>query len=423
MYYLNCLNFLPTYNVFKWLNEPSYVWKIVFLCCLANFINAADRVIMPIVIIPISNHFGWNLHQYGLVLSSFSVGYLGSMIIGERAARRYGGGLILIFAIAFWSLSSLLTPFFAHSIRSLITVRILLGLREGIGLPTVFHIFSYVVPVEERSRSFSYMVTFGAVGQTVATLVCPHLIWSHSFFIFGFIGLVWICFWIPVFNVVKRAESRIELPVQQAEPSKPSLRWTEFVSHWPLWAIYIAHFSMNWSNYIVMLWLPTYLVRYLGATEYAIMLTAIPYICNCIGSVIAGRLANYLTKRQFSVLTVRRLMSSIGLLGPGVVLFLFSLSSSVTSAIVLISVSMTFSAFNSAGHLCNHVEVAPNHAGTTFIISNILATIPGIVCGPLTAELVITSGGRWFPVFILAGFINVVGAVVYISQSSTTQVL
>lgn len=41
----------------------------------------------------------------------------------------------------------------------------------------------------------------------------------------------------------------------------------------------------------------------------------------------------------------------------------------------LISVSMTFSAFNSAGHLCNHVEVAPNHAGTTFIISNILVSI------------------------------------------------
>ncbi|KAH8865947.1 Sodium-dependent phosphate transport protein 1 [Schistosoma japonicum] len=89
----------------------------------------------------------------------------------------------------------------------------------------------------------------------------------------------------------------------------------------------------------------------------------------------------------------------------------------------LISLSMTFSAFNSAGHLCNHVEVAPNHAGTTFIISNILATIPGIVCGPLTAELVITSGGRWFPIFILASFINVIGAVVYISQSSTMQVL
>ncbi|KAK4476003.1 hypothetical protein MN116_001237 [Schistosoma mekongi] len=423
MYYLNCFNVLPVYNVFKWLDEPNYVWRIVFFCCLANFINSADRVIMPIVIIPISNHFGWNLHQYGLVLSSFSVGYLGSMIIGGSAARRYGGGLILSFAVAFWSFSSLVTPFLAHSINSLVILRILLGLREGIALPTIFHIFSYVVPIEERNRAVSYLVTFGAIGQTVATLICPRLVWSHSFFIFGLIGLVWICFWIPVLNVIKKAETRDELPSQQSQAFKSILPWTEFILHWPLWAIYIAHFSMNWSNYIVMLWLPTYLVRYLGATEYAIMLTAIPYVCNCIGSVITGRLANCLIKRQITVLTVRRLMSCIGLLGPGVVLFLFSLSSSITSALVLISLSMTFSAFNSAGHLCNHAEVAPNHACTTFIISNILATIPGIVCGPLTAELVITSGGRWFPVFILAGFINVIGAVVYISQSSTMQVL
>ncbi|CAH8870353.1 unnamed protein product [Trichobilharzia szidati] len=422
MDYLNCLNFLPTYNVFKWINEPSCVWRIVFLCCLANFINSADRVIIPIVIIPMANRFGWNLHQYGWILSSFSVGYLVSMVIGGSAAKRYGGSLILSFAVLFWSLSSIATPFFAHSIYLLAAFRILLGLREGIGLPTIFHIFSYVVPVEERSWALGYLVAFGALGQTVATLVCPHLVWSNSFYIFGFIGLVWICLWIPVFNVIKKAELRDEFPTQQSQPFKTS-HWTEFVSHWPLWAIYIAHFSMNWSNYIVMLWLPTYLVRYLGADEYSVMLTAIPYVCNCLGSVIAGRVANILIKRQFSVLSVRRVMSGIGLLGPGVVLFLFSLTSSITTAVILISLSMTFSAFNSAGHLSNHVEVAPNHAGRTFTISNFLATIPGILCGPLTAELVITSGGRWFPVFILAGFINVVGGVVYISQSSTIQVL
>ncbi|KAH8865941.1 putative anion transporter 3, chloroplastic [Schistosoma japonicum] len=217
MYYLNCFNVLPMCNVFKWLDEPNYVRRIVFLCCLANFFNAADRVIMPIVIIPISNHFGWNLHQYGLVLSSFSVGYLGSMIIGGSAARRYGGGLILSFAVAFWSFSSLVTPFLAHSINSLVILRILLGLREGIALPTIFHIFSYVVPIEERNRAVGYMVTFGAIGQTVATLICPRLVWSHSFFIFGLIGLVWICFWIPVFNVIKKAETRDELSGQQSQ--------------------------------------------------------------------------------------------------------------------------------------------------------------------------------------------------------------
>ena len=51
------------------------------------------------------------------------------------------------------------------------------------------------------------------------------------------------------------------------------------------------------------------------------------------------------------------------------------------------------------------------------------ATIPGILCGPLTAELVTTSHGRWFPVFVLAAGVNFTGAVIYYSQSSAAQVL
>lgn len=56
-------------------------------------------------------------------------------------------------------------------------------------------------------------------------------------------------------------------------------------------------------------------------------------------------------------------------------------------------------------------------------ICMVQATIPGILCGPLTAELVTTSHGRWFPVFVLAGGVNFTAAVIYISQSSAAQVL
>jgi len=61
-----------------------------------------------------------------------------------------------------------------------------------------------------------------------------------------------------------------------------SPRWTEFISHWPLWSIYVAHFCMNWSNYIIMQWLPTYMARNLGANTHDIMFTAIPYLLNSL---------------------------------------------------------------------------------------------------------------------------------------------
>ena len=51
---------------------------VVALCSAANFINAADRVIMPTAIIQMSEQFKWTLHGQGWILSSFSVGYMAS---------------------------------------------------------------------------------------------------------------------------------------------------------------------------------------------------------------------------------------------------------------------------------------------------------------------------------------------------------
>lgn len=61
--------------------------------------------------------------------------------------------------------------------------------------------------------------------------------------------------------------------------------WVEFFRHWSLWAVYIAQFSMNWSNYIIMQWLPTYLSRNLGANKESISFTAAPYVINSLVGV------------------------------------------------------------------------------------------------------------------------------------------
>jgi len=52
----------------------------IALCSLANFINAADRVIMPIAIIQMSAQFQWDLHGQGWILSAFSIGYICTMV-------------------------------------------------------------------------------------------------------------------------------------------------------------------------------------------------------------------------------------------------------------------------------------------------------------------------------------------------------
>lgn len=39
-----------------------------------------------------------------------------------------------------------------------------------------------------------------------------------------------------------------------------------------------------------------------------------------------------------------------------------------------VSISMGLCACNSAGHLSNHADIAPNHAGVTFAVSNTIVS-------------------------------------------------
>lgn len=152
------------------------------------------------------------------------------------------------------------------------------------GLPTIFTIFGETVPAEERSSAFGYLIAAGTIGQTLAALLCPHLYWELSFYLFGSLGIVWVIVWIVVYNEVETIQQD-QLPLICNRLRSKQIHLTEFFCHWPLWAIYIAHFAMNWSNYIIMQWLPTYLARYLGANKESISLTAVPYIINSLSGV------------------------------------------------------------------------------------------------------------------------------------------
>ncbi|CAB3376161.1 Hypothetical predicted protein [Cloeon dipterum] len=396
-------------------------FRLVLLCSVANFINAADRVIMPIAIIQMTDEFNWSLHTQGWILSAFSVGYLTSQLAGAFMFGGYGGKTLLIFSVLLWSFSTILTPLVASSsIAGLVFFRIVLGIGEGLGLPTMYHLLAVSVPEEERSRAFGYLVAAGSVGQTFASVLCPHLYWPTSFYIFGLMGFAWVVLWMCS---MANLQTNLHIPLFRDQQKQQTYSGWALLSHWALWSIYLAHFAMNWTSYIVMQWLPTYLLRSLGAGKENISFTAVPYIFNSILAIVAGHFADKLVSKGWSLLKVRRLMTNIGLVGPAFFLMAFCAVNNLAAAVVLVSISMGLCAFNSAGHLSNHADVAPEHAGATFALSNTLATIPGILCGPLTAELVTASRGRWLPVYVLAAVINFTSAIIYQSQSFASPVL
>jgi len=446
---------------------------LILLCAVANFINAADRILMSIAIVPISKEFKIGLHAQGWIHSAFPFGYISSQLIGGKAAQRYGGKRVLSLAVFLWSLSTLVTPACTRYPKVLICMRVLLGFGEGLGLPTIFHVLGRDVPSQERSRAFGYLVALGSLGQMLASLICPHLYWANNFYLLGFAGFLWLPFWaycyeekktttmttkdygLPTTTTTKTTmaagdeeEEREGLLFDAGEVTmqRSSAKYgasggrcwrrvfggvkslcdagCRYFTCGALWAIYLAHFAMNWSNYILMNWLPTYLTQQFDVDVKSISYIALPYLANSAMNIVSGHYADSLvSRRTTSLLSVRRLMTSVGLFGPAVALLFFCAVSSFPLALFFVTCSMGLCAFNSAGHLANHADIAPQHAGITFAISNTIATIPGILCGPFTAELVSQSGNRWFPVFVLASFINAVGAIIYLVHSQARQLI
>lgn len=195
----------------------------------------------------------------------------------------------------------------------LLLCRITLGFAEGLGLPMMFQIFAKNVPVHQRSRAFSYLISAGTVGQTFAAILTPHFYWPVMFYSFGSIGLVWCLFWTRFYYrsafdgqilPTKITDGSLDgsdtetLFVQNNKNGKAVQEpWIQYWQRWPLWAIYIAHFAMNWSSYIIMIWLPYYLHKYLQADEKSLSLTALPYVMNSIAGIckFALFLCPYLT--------------------------------------------------------------------------------------------------------------------------------
>lgn len=235
-------------------------------------------------------------------------------------------------------------------------------------------------------------------------------------------GFLWVFSWILSYNQLRIISSDDEYVLTPSNLTGGK-NWKDYFKYPELWAIYIAHFAMSWTTNIITVWLPYYLSKNLGVKSTALSITAVPYVINSLFSIVAGHLADSLISKNWKVLSVRRLMTSIGLIGPSIFMLIFMTVQSLQMAIIMISICMALLAFNSCGHFANHLDIAPTFSAITFGISNTIATTSAIICGPLTAELVVNSGGRWSPVFLIAAAVNSVGAIIYISHSKSNQIL
>ncbi|KAI3732351.1 hypothetical protein L1987_63555 [Smallanthus sonchifolius] len=397
---------------------PERLKVVALMACVMCLCNA-DRVVMSVAIVPLAAKHGWSSSFLGIVQSSFLWGYIFSSVIGGALVDKYGGKRVIAWGVSLWSLATLITPWAAnHSTMSLLAVRAFFGLAEGVAMPSMNIILSRWFPCDERATAVGLSMGGFHLGNVVGLVLTPIVMSSMGlsgpFFLFSSIGLLWLTTWTrEVTNDPQesRSISSSELRLIQAGKSNaPPLKKGELpplrllLSKMPTWAIIFANITNNWGYFVLLSWMPVYFKTVFNVNlKQAAWFSAVPWGTMAFSGYVAGSASDYLLKEGYSVTFVRKVMQSIGFIGPGLALLCLNYAKSPTVASVIITVALSFSSFSQAGFLLNMQDIAPQYAGFLHGISNSAGTLAAIIStigtgyfvqwlGSFQAFLTVTAG-------------------------------
>ncbi len=401
-------------------------FHVVMLTFFAVFICYIDRVNISVAIIPMAEDLDWNLQTQGLVLSSFAMGYITLQIIGGRLADRYGGKIVLGIGVLAWSFFTMITPpAAAFGLTILLITRILMGMGEAVTFPSFYSMYSKWIPLAERARAVGLANSAIPVGTAFALLVTPIVVqtwgWEWAFYLFGATGFIWWIFWQRMVTATPQEHPSISAEelahiesgmVGSSDAESP--HWTVFLRHRAVWAIAMAHFCNNWSLYVLLSWMPTFVNKGLGVDFASVgFITMIPHIASFICLNLAGNIADRMISSGMAVIKVRKIMMTIGFGGIACSLAVVGYVESVWLAIGIMTTGSALGAAVTGGFSVNHMDIAPRHAGTLMGITNTAGTLPGIIAVYISG-MILEATGSWALVFQTASVITLIGLVFFL---------
>ncbi|KAF9614147.1 hypothetical protein IFM89_015466 [Coptis chinensis] len=408
----------------SWQEKFPKRWVIVLLCFSAFLLCNMDRVNMSIAILPMSAEYNWNPATVGLIQSSFFWGYLLTQIAGGIWADKIGGKLVLGFGVVWWSLATVLTPIAAKAgLPFLLAMRAFMGIGEGVAMPAMNNMLSKWIPVSERSRSLALVYSGMYLGSVTGLAFSPILIhkfgWPSVFYSFGSLGSIWFALW-----MTKAHSSPQEDPELSAEENKLILGgsvskspvtvipWKLILSKAPVWALIISHFCHNWGTFILLTWMPTYYNQVLkfNLAESG-LLCVLPWLTMAVFANIGGWIADTLVSKGLSITTVRKIMQSIGFLGPAFFLTQLSRVRTPAFAVLCMACSQGLDAFSQSGLYSNHQDIGPRYSGVLLGLSNTAGVLAGVFGTAATGYIL--QRGSWDDVFKVAVILYIVGTLIW----------
>ncbi|KAK0098467.1 hypothetical protein PV326_008065 [Microctonus aethiopoides] len=379
--------------------------------------------------------FVWDKSVQGQILSAYFIGYLISMIPGARMAELVSAKWVMNVAVLLNVVASVLSPVSAHGHYLLLALmRVIQGIGGGVSFPAMHVMVTKWGPPSERNVLASIIYAGTAIGTLIAILLsgllAANLGWVWVFYIEGALCLIWCTAWWLMIEDSPEQQKRF---ITEGEKDyilnsmgesgdnhshKLPVPWGQIFKSPAFLAIFIAHFCSNFGWYMLLVELPSFMNQVLGfKLESNATLSALPYLCMWIFTMLLSKVLSLIVEKKWITVTLsRKIGTFFSSVIPMICLLVVALfGQNRTLAVVFMTIGVTCMGGMYSGFLANHIDIAPNFAGTLVALTNCFATIPGIIV-PLIVGYITESDTPvkgWNIIFFVTAGILMVEIIVY----------
>lgn len=381
---------------------------VLALLVISVTINYLDRGALSVAAPLLTKELDLSPAQMGLLLSSFFWTYAVFQLVAGWMVDRFPVKWVYAIGFLVWSLATAAVGV-ANSLPVLLAARFVLGMGESVAYPACSKVIVKAFTESQRGTANALVDAGSKVGPGLSTMLGGLAIaaygWRGLFIVVGLGSLLWLVPWL-LFAPSEPGRSGGE----EAGPG-----WGKLMSKSAVWASAVGMFTYGYSNYFLLTWLPSYLIKERGfSMQDMATIGSVPFWTMAVASLASGLLSDRLIRSGADAGKVRLRFAVTGLLGCGAAILAAPGVVSPAHSLILLTIAGAFlGVYSSNCWAITQTLAGPLAAGRWTGFQNFVGNLGG-VASPLITGWIVAGTGSFLIAFWIAGGLLGLGVATYI---------
>lgn len=406
------------------ISQPTTIgklrWGIVLLLLLAAVVNYLDRANLSIANTTIAAEFGFSQTEMGLLLSAFLWPYALANLPAGWLVDKFGPRKMFSWALGLWSTFTVLAAF-VNSYSFFYGLRMMLGIAESPFFTSGIKITHRWFGDNERGLPTAIINTGSQIANAIAppilTVLLLTLGWRGMFVAIGLMGIPLLLAWWKFYRDPEAREDALLHAGQRsvaAPEEKAQASWGALFRHSTTWFMVIGNFSIMFTIWVYLTWLPGYLEKSLGFSLKATgWIASIPFFAGILGVLVGGMLSDRLVRRGVRAITARKVPIVTGA----------ALAACFVAPIPFVDCTPLAIALLAMGYFCSQMpqgalwtlasDIAPKSQVASLGAIQNFGGFLGAAMAPIVTGIILDTTGKFTNVFLLGAGLLMLGALSY----------